>query len=170
MTNETPPAAEPSPAVAASGPKPRPWRAIVIVGAIVVFLGIVLFAVRNNVSADDLKVGDCFNVPNGSTVKTVERHGCTESHTGEVILVAEYTGTETVYPIAFGFDSFAQAACTPAFETYVGRAIDSEPALSVGYFYPTSDGWSSGDRTITCYVANPDNSEMSQSVKASTSP
>jgi hypothetical protein len=54
----------------------------------------------------------------------------------------------------------------PAFETYVGRAVDSEPELSVGYFHPTRDGWDGGDRTITCYIAQPDESPMTQSLKS----
>jgi hypothetical protein len=149
---------------AASGKQPGRWRPIVIIGGIAIFLAVVLFAVRNNVSADDLKVGDCFNIPTATEIQTVESHPCTESHTGEVILVAEYTEAGSTYPI-LGFDSFVETACTPAFATYVGRAIDSEPELSIGYFYPTRDGWSNDDRTITCYVAQPDESEMTQSVK-----
>ena len=50
------------------------------------FLAIVLFVVRNNVSADDLKVGDCFDIPNGTSIQTVEHHRCNENHNAEVIL------------------------------------------------------------------------------------
>jgi hypothetical protein len=57
--------------------------------------------------------------------------------------------------------------CAPAFETYVGTSIDSNPDLAVGYFYPDSDGWSSGDRTITCYITRTDEGPMTQSLKAS---
>jgi hypothetical protein len=53
---------------------------------------------------------------------------------------------------------------------YAGREINADPDLSIGYFYPSRDGWSSGDRTITCYVARSDEGPMTQSVKGSASP
>ena len=156
---EAPPAAAPPPAVA----KPGRGRTIVIVGGIIVFLAVVLFIVRNNVSADDLKVGDCFNTPTGDSISTVEKQPCTDSHNAEVIFVGEYTGD--TYPISLSLNSFLEDSCLPAFESYVGRAVDSEPELAIAYFYPTRDGWNSGDRTITCYVTQPDESPMTESLK-----
>jgi hypothetical protein len=161
MGGPTTPEAPVQPAAA----KPGKARPIIIIGVIVAFLAIVLFVVRNNVSADDLKVGDCFTIPNGSTVMTVEKHPCAESHNAEVIFVGEYTDGST-YPISLSLDRYIETACVPAFETYVGRSVDSEPELSVGYFHPTRDGWNGGDRTITCYIAQPDESPMTQSLKS----
>ena len=167
MTNEPVPGAPDVPAEPPSSPAPAAqggkWRPIVIIGAIVVFLAVVLFAVRNNVSADDLAVGDCFNIPNGTSIQTVEKAPCTESHNGEVFFVGEYTGDS--YPISLSLDSYIDEECVPAFEAYVGRAVDSEPELSIGYFYPSRDGWDGGDKTITCYVAQPDESPMTESLK-----
>jgi len=160
----------PTPAVAATGRQPGGRRAIIIAGAIVVFLVVVLFAVRNNVAADDLKVGDCFNIPTGATIQTVEHHACTESHAAEVILVAEYTGEGTTYPISLSMNRFVDGACAPAYATYVGKEIDSTPDLSIGYFYPSRDGWSGGDRTITCYVARTDEAPVTGSVKGAATP
>ena len=80
-TEPTPPAQPPAvapPPAPASRPSRR--RTYVVIGAIVVFLGIVLFAVRNNQSASDLAVGTCFDRPAGSSISTVEKHGCTEPH------------------------------------------------------------------------------------------
>ena len=77
-----------------------------LIGAIVVFLGVVLFLVRNNVNADDLAVGDCFNIPNGTTISTVEKQPCTETHNAEVIFIGEYTGD--TYPISLSLDSYLQ--------------------------------------------------------------
>ncbi len=159
-----PPSGEPpSPTGAAAAAKPGKWRPVIIIGVIVAFLAIVLFAVRNNVAADDLKVGDCFNIPNGTTIQTVETQPCTESHNGEVFFVGDFTGES--YPISLSLDSFIEDSCVPAFETYVGRDVDSEPELSIGYFYPSRDGWDNGDRTITCYVSQPDESPMTESLK-----
>jgi hypothetical protein len=136
---------------------------VIIIGAIVVFLGVVLFAVRNNVAADDLSVGDCFNTTSATSIQTVEKLPCTESHNAEVISVGEYSGD--TYPISLSLDRYIDETCVPAFETYVGRAVDSEPALSISYFYPGRDGWDSGDRTITCFATQPDESPMTQSLR-----
>jgi Septum formation len=143
---------------------PGRGRAIVIIGGIVVFLAVVLFLVRNNISANDLQVGDCFNIPEGTSIQTVEKQPCTDSHTAEVIFVGEYTGD--TYPISLSLDSFIEDRCVPAFESYIGRAIDSEPKLAIAYFYPSRDTWDNGDRTITCYGTQPDESPMTGSLKA----
>jgi hypothetical protein len=167
MTDDTTPGGPPSsgaPAEPATA-KPGKLRPIIAIGVIVALLAIVLFVVRNNVAADDLKVGDCFDIPNGTTIKTVEKHPCNESHNAEVIFIGEYTDGST-YPISLSLDRYIESSCAPAFETYVGRALDSEPALSVGYFHPTRDGWDAGDRTITCYISQPDESPMTKSLKA----
>jgi len=166
MTDETTPSEPPSapaPADPAAG-KSGKLRPVITIGVIVAFLAIVLFVVRNNVAADDLKVGECFNIPNGTTVQTVEKHPCTESHNAEVIFIGEYTDG-TTYPISLSLDRYIQSSCVPAFESYVGRAFDTDPALNVGYFHPTRDGWDSGDRTITCYISQPDESPMTKSLK-----
>ena len=75
MTDPAAPQGRPSPG-APVGPtppaakKPGGRGALIIVGLLVVFLAVVLFVVRNNVAAGDLKVGDCFDIPNGTTVRT----------------------------------------------------------------------------------------------------
>jgi hypothetical protein len=152
--------AAPAPAAESNRGKLIP---IIIVGGLIALLGIILFAVRNNTAADDLKVGECFNIPNGTTVRTVEKQACSESHNAEVIFVGDYDGDS--FPISLSLDRFIESACVPAFETYIGRDVDSEPELSIGYFHPTRDGWDGGDRTVTCYVAQPDESPMTQSLK-----
>ncbi len=170
-----PPAAPPWPAqgapVAATGPGPaqpaakRPGRlrAIFVIVAIVAVLGVILFAVRNNVDANDLKVGDCFTIPDGTTVQTVEKHPCTETHNAEVVFVGEYSGD--TFPISLSLESYVRDNCVPASESYVGRSIDDDPALSIGYFSPSQDSWNSGDRTVSCYVAQPDERDMTESLK-----
>jgi putative regulator of septum formation len=181
-----PPAAEAQALSPDSGPPPEaaaapaPWeppatatpaatkrsgrgRTILIIAVIAVFLGGVLYLVRNNAAADDLKVGECFDVPNQTTVQTVDKHPCTESHGAEVIFVGEYTGD--TYPISPSLDSFIEERCVPAFESYVGQDVDAQEQLSIGYFYPSRDSWDSGDRTVTCYVLNTDASPMTESVK-----
>lgn len=151
------------PAIATPAKQPGSKRPVIILVAIAIFIGVVLFAVRDNRAADDLKVGDCFNVPNGTTVQTVETKPCNESHTGEVIFVGDYDGD--TYPISLSLDRYIQDSCVPAYESYLGRAFDSEPEMTVGYFHPTREGWDGGDRTVTCYVSQLDESPMTESLK-----
>jgi hypothetical protein len=144
--------------------------ALIAIGILVVPLAVILYAVKDNAAADDLKVGDCFDVPTATTVQTVQHHPCTEAHGAEVIGVAEYTEGGTTYPISFVLEPFVTATCVPAFQAYVGADVDAVPDLSIGYFYPSRDSWSSGDRTITCYVARTDDGQMTESVKGSAAP
>jgi hypothetical protein len=154
-----------APAQAASATRGDKRRLVLILGGIVVFLVVVLFAVRNNQSADDLAVGTCFDVPGRDTdISTVTSHPCAEAHDAEVFHVAEYTGNS--YPISISLDSFIDDACVPAFATYVGEAYDTNEDLTLGYFYPSRDAWDNGDRTVTCYVAREDKAKMTESVKA----
>ena len=168
MTDPAAPEGRPSP-VSPVGPtppaakKPGGRGAQIIVGLLVVFLAVVLFVVRNNVAAGDLKVGDCFDIPNGTTVRTVQSRPCAESHHAEVIFVGEYDGA--TYPISLSLDSYVKATCLPAFESYVGRGIDTEPKLAVGFFHPSRDSWDRGDRTITCYAGLPDDSPTTGSLR-----
>ena len=73
MTDETTFGGPPAPGAPAdpAATKSGKLRPVIIIGVIVAFLAIVLFVVRNNVAADDLKVGECFIIPNGTTVMTV---------------------------------------------------------------------------------------------------
>jgi hypothetical protein len=143
--------------------KPSRVRTIIVFAVILGIIGVVLYLARNNVSGDSLKVGDCFTLPEAGTFKTVEKASCTETHNAEVVYVGEYSGD--TYPIAITLDNYIDDQCVPAWEAYVGRPIDSDPPLSLGYITPTRSGWDGGDRTITCYAMQPDNSPMTQSLK-----
>lgn len=169
---DTPPPSQPSQADPGTTAPARPApasradkvRLFLIIGGIVVFLGVVLWAVRDNQSADDLAVGTCFDVPGRDTgISTVTRHDCTEAHDAEVIHVAEYTGPN--YPIALTLDSFIDDTCVPAFATYIGEEFETSEELAMGYFHPSRDGWDGGDRTVTCYVVREDKAKLTESLK-----
>jgi len=161
---DPPPAGTPPPTTPAS--RSDKLRLFLILGGIVAFLAIVLWVVRDNQSAADLAVGQCFDVPAGSAdVSTVTRHECTAAHDAEVFHVADYTGA--TYPISLTLDSFIDDTCVPAFATYVGEDFDSNEDLTIGYFYPNRSGWDGGDRTVTCYVVREDEAKLTQSVKSS---
>jgi hypothetical protein len=145
----------------------------IIIGVVVVAVIVVAVLVNQlgGKPVTDLKVGDCFDVPTltseSDTVDTVQHHPCTQSHTGEVIFVGDFTGGTDAYPAVSDFDAFARNSCGPAFQAYVGTDLDSSQDLSIGYFYPLQDGWSSGQRSVTCYAEKVDESPMTSSVKGS---
>jgi hypothetical protein len=173
MTDQIDPVADAPPASVAAAPEPpvrskaSSVRALAVLGGLVGLLVVLLFLVKDNHAAADLKVGDCFDIPTSISVQTVTHHACTEPHTGEVFLVADYTGSSMDTPLTLLLDGFVGATCDPAFATYVGKALDDLPDLSLGYFYPDVDSWKQGERTITCYVARTDQGPVSSSFKGS---
>jgi len=55
-------------------------------------------------------------------------------------------------------------ACTPAFADYVGTPYD-ESSLDTTWFFPSSNGWDTGDRIIVCVAVPLTEDSLSQSVK-----
>jgi hypothetical protein len=157
--------APPPPPPPAPAKQPSKLRTYLSIGVLVVILGGVLYAVRNNQSAGDLAVGTCFDVPTASDFSTVEKHECTEAHDAEVVLVAEYTESNT-FPISLTLDRYIDDTCLPAAERYVGRAAETIDDLQLGLFSPTLDAWTDGKRTFTCYVMGLEGVKLTKSVKA----
>jgi Septum formation len=171
MTDQLDPVAPalPPPVVAPPAPplKAGRWRALLVLAVLIGFVVVVLFTVKDNTAANDLKVGDCFDVPTATSVQTVTHHACTEPHTAEVFLVTDYTGSPMDTPLTLLLEDFVGTTCDPAFAAYVGKSLDDEPDLSIGYLYPDADAWQQGKRTITCYVLKTDQSSISTSLKGS---
>lgn len=139
---------------------------LLIIGAI--GLGAFIFRDRLSGNAGDLAVGDCFDVPTtvGETIDDVQHRPCDENHTGEVMFVGDHDAA--AYPGDDGFDPFVQDRCIPAFNAYTGLVFENEPALGIGYFTPTAEGWDDGDKKIICYISRMDGAVMTESVKAAT--
>jgi hypothetical protein len=168
MTNTQPPATPPAGTAVAVRPRATrsdKLRLFLILGGILVFLAVVLFAVRNNQAVDELAVGTCFDVPTRTgDISTVSRHDCSEAHDAEVFHVAEFTDAKT-FPISLTLDRFIGDACVPVFATYVGQAYATSNQFNLGYFYPGRDAWEKGDRTVTCYVSREDKAKLTRSIK-----
>jgi Septum formation len=161
----------PGPALKPTSGRPRYGRRrlIIIVGIIAVIV-IASFVLKDRLTGapGELGVGDCFDVPTAEAndiVSEIQHHPCTEAHTAEIFLIADYPGTSDTYPSSSDFDAFANTSCTAAFTTYVGSDINSNPDLDAGYFYPPEEGWTGGDRRILCYVERTDGGTMTKSLK-----
>ena len=138
---------------------------LVIIGIIVV-IGI---AVRGYVSGNvgDLQVGDCFDPPSGTqTVKDVQHHPCTDSHGAEVFFVGTYAAAAGApYPGHAAFEQYANDTCLPAFEVYTGSTFLAAESLDAGWFEPTTGGWTTGDRGVSCWLYRVDEAPMTQSYR-----
>ena len=136
------------------------------IGIIAVFL-VGGFVLRDRLggSPAELKVGDCFDVPTtaAETVDDVQHHPCTESHTAEVILVANHPAAKGAGELNDEeFTSYLFSTCGVALSRYVGPDTSK---FDLGAFYPTSDQWKDGDRGVTCYLTMLDESAMTASAK-----
>jgi hypothetical protein len=131
--------------------------------------GWLLFRDRLSGSAEDVRVGDCFDVPTEETVKSLQHQPCTEAHDGEAYVIG--TSDADSYPVVFGFDDWVEANCLgSAFETYVGEPVEARPDIAIAYFSPTREGWESGDREITCYLTPADGQRITSSYQAAAAP
>jgi predicted small secreted protein len=119
-------------------------------------------------AAEDLKVGDCFDLPTEtSDIEEVQHRPCNEPHDAEVIAVLTHpAGPDEAYPVISGFGDYVEENCLPAFESYTGRDFASAAELDVGYLHPTLLGWGEGDRGFSCHALRLDGAKLAASVRA----
>ena len=123
-------------------------RAIIVVVLVIGGLAAVGFVLRDRLGASPggLQVGDCFQVPVGDTVSSVQHQPCTEAHDGEVFVVRDYAGARRVShgrPVR----AWVAAECIDKeFPVYTGASYDDRDDLTVAFFYPPEDAWANGER------------------------
>ena len=132
---------------------------------VVIVIGGFLLRDRLSGNAGDLSIGDCFDDPGTVTeVSDVQHHPCAEAHSGEVIYTGNMSGENGSYPSDDLILEFVTTNCLPAFKSYTGQEYDGQ-TLDVGYFHPTRDGWSGGDREVICYATRIDGTPTTGSLK-----
>jgi len=102
-----------------------------------------------------LEVGDCVNDASigDEAVTSVPVVDCTEPHDSEIFY--SHIMTQSEYPGTTATTDEADAACSSAFEDFVGIPY-SDSVLYFSYFYPTETTWSDGDREVLCLVYDAD--------------
>lgn len=113
-----------------------------------------------------LKVGDC--MPASDTTGEMQEAKvvpCTEPHADEVF--HEFDLPDGDFPTDAVVEEAAVGECLPAFAEYVGIAYE-ESTLDVWWISPTASGWDQADdRLVQCVVYDPENEELTASLKAS---
>ncbi len=149
-------------------------------GWILGIIGLVFFAAfvvaasaedfDDDVSVDDLQVGDCYNLPDDDeddAVATLERTECDEPHDGELFAQQPVTLDDDDYPGDEAIRPEVVRICTgQAFDDYIGTSFDLS-RFDVYPLQPSEESWEDGDREIACFVRNPDGSRLQESVEGS---
>ena len=112
-----------------------------------------------------LRVGDCFDVPNSRDATGVQPLACTRPHTGELFAIV-IDPLSSPHPDDPEFGDVVFDVCGPEFSRYTGRQAGIVSRLTYSAFWPNMQRWTSGDRAIQCYLTQVDGSPMTQSYKA----
>jgi len=114
----------------------------------------------------DLRQGDCIEDQSlvdslsgesgdatGQEVTAVRTVPCADPHDFEAYRDVTLTGGSD-YPGSDPVDAQADDACSKAFDSFIG--FDYQDSIyDYTYYQPTAEGWTTGDRTVTCLVGDP---------------
>jgi hypothetical protein len=113
-----------------------------------------------------LDTGSCVNGIRPSADMTVTASAtvdCATPHDNEVVGTVRYDG-QGGYPGGAALETFAEAGCIAAFNTYVGGDFQSS-TLQMLPLVPDELSWADGFRDISCVVLAADGTKLTGSVK-----
>ena len=106
-------------------------------------------------SVFELEVGDCFSA-DSDTINSVLVVDCQQPHTYEAFFVFDHeAGVDDAFPGDDEILEYADTACRPPFEEFVGTDYES----SIWYITsvtPSAETWATGDREIVCTLDQQD--------------
>ncbi len=107
-----------------------------------------------DVASDELQ-GDCVLSPekgeDGSfQFESLKAVPCSEPHDMEVF--GRVPGPVGLYPGEDALFEFGYPKCEDSFESYVGLPVAHEARLIYSVAYPSTEGWSAGDRSLDCLL------------------
>jgi hypothetical protein len=108
---------------------------------------------EGNLSAADLKVGDCITDANSRTgdVTRFDAVKCDEPHDGEVYtLIRLEGGPNAKVPSEAFINGKGQRGCRARLRRQATPRAFRDKQLGFKFVYPTPDSWAEGDREITC--------------------
>jgi hypothetical protein len=98
---------------------------------------------------EELNPGDCFQMPDATTVDLVTLAECGVPHTGQVTHV--FTLPDGQWPGASKVKKLASGGCQRRWDTHFGEH-PTKRRLEQWYLWPQEAGWRTHDRTVHCYV------------------
>lgn len=146
----------------------------VVVGGVAVFAG--TSATDDNTTRDDtgavveagglgafvMQIGDCVQLPDAQEIQSVEAVPCGQAHDAQVY--AEFLLSGDDWPGEESIEMQSAQGCYERWPAAVSADYDNDPAHDFTFFSPLADGWSNGDREVTCMVVNTDASPISGSL------
>ena len=124
------------------------------------------------VGVEVLKISDCVKFPNdmkiGDPNKTYEFSSfkavpCTDLHDAEmfsmkILAFTPYPGEDALYGELSDF-------CVDDFTSYTGLQYDSSSPYKILPLVPLEEGWSNGDRKVSCLAALISGEKLSESIR-----
>lgn len=106
-------------------------------------------------SVFSLETGDCYNPNSKATASeefSVEIVPCEEAHEGQVVGGFSIEG-ESAYPGDEGASKIADERCPVVSQKFVSDTWAIPKDVELFYYYPTSESWKTGDRSVSCTYA-----------------
>lgn len=114
---------------------------------IAVAIAFVALSPTQTVSAQYIKVGDCFaELPTGNQISSVNTVSCDRPHAAEVAGVV--TIPDGPFPGDGGFSAYGKQ-CKESLASYSAMAL-LDPDIALAVMKPTQDSWQHGDRAMMC--------------------
>ncbi|HSI99282.1 MAG TPA: septum formation family protein [Patescibacteria group bacterium] len=151
----------------------RRWLRFWWIPAIAIFLAVGYFSTARRgddgsltsagrVPVNDLRAGDCFNTGDETEISDVDGVPCTEPHEYEVFAVD--THQADALPSDSELEGIFASICLADFEDYVGAPYETS-SIYASMISPSEGSWSDGDRTFTCVLYDPDDAELTESLR-----
>lgn len=119
---------------------------------------------RQAIAVFSVRTGDCFDADTSNGLSTVVAVPCAEAHTFEAF--GRRSITESTYPAETDLRQEAEQTCVPAFQGYVGTAIDSS-SFAATYIAPDAVAWEQGNRALICILYDRAQAPLTGSVRGS---
>lgn len=112
------------------------------------------------IAAEQIRVGDCLDLPSETEVESIQATPCSEPHEAEVYAAFELPAGE--FPGAATVVKEAEEGCAERFFGYVGIA-PPDSALQIVMLYPQESSWSLS-REVHCVADEPGAKKVTGSV------
>jgi Septum formation len=111
---------------------------------------------------DELRMGDCIQLPKANEARTVDAVPCAQAHDVEVFAVVQLH--EQTWPSDTKMEQIADQACSARFGEYVGTPWH-DSTLDITWFSPIKESWAPGRQRMLCMLGMPNGGKLVGSMK-----